>query len=53
MDDLREWLAREASADNGLRAHFPIEIRWTCEDDIWLSPSFGRETTWIGVVTYR
>jgi L-gulonolactone oxidase len=33
--------------------HFPIEVRWSREDDIWLSPSYGRETVWIGIVTYR
>lgn len=51
LADLREWLEH---ADHGkLCVHFPIEIRWTCADDIWLSPSYGRETCWIGVVTYR
>ncbi len=53
LSEMRSWLAEEAAAHDGLRIHFPIEIRWTCEDDIWLSPSYGRETTWIGVVTYR
>jgi L-gulonolactone oxidase len=50
---MRDWLDKEELDPNGLRVHFPIEIRWSCEDDIWLSPSYGRETTWIGVVTYR
>lgn len=53
LSDLRAWLADEAADTNGLRVHFPIEIRWSCADEIWLSPSYGRETTWIGVVTYR
>ncbi|KAK4688141.1 L-gulonolactone oxidase, partial [Tremellales sp. Uapishka_1] len=53
LEEMREWLDREASDPNGLRVHFPIEVRWSREDDIWLSPSYGRETTWIGVVTYR
>jgi len=51
--ELREWLDSERADPNGIRPHFPIEIRWTCGDDIWLSPSYGLETTWIGVVTYR
>ncbi|ORY30569.1 D-arabinono-1,4-lactone oxidase [Naematelia encephala] len=51
--EMREWLNREAGDSGGLRIHFPIEIRWSCADDIWLSPSYGRETTWIGVVSYR
>lgn len=50
---MREWLEREAADADGLRIHFPIEIRWSAADDIWLSPSYGRETTWIGVVSYR
>lgn len=50
---MRRWLDAEAASEGGLRVHFPIEIRWTCGDDIWLSPSYGRETTYIGVVTYR
>ena len=53
LEEMRCWLETEARARDGLRIHFPIEIRWSCEDDIWLSPSYGRETTWIGVVTYR
>lgn len=53
MAEMRQWLDAEAAAPNGLRVHFPVEIRWSAADDIWLSPSYGRETTWIGVVTYR
>lgn len=43
----------EAADPNGLRVHFPVEIRWSAPDNIPLSPSYGRETCWIGVVTYR
>ncbi|ORX37208.1 D-arabinono-1,4-lactone oxidase [Kockovaella imperatae] len=53
MSELRSWLQEEAERRNGIRVHFPIEIRWSCADDIWLSPSVDRDTTWIGVVTYR
>lgn len=53
LQELREWLDREAADPKGLRAHFPLEIRWSCADDIFLSPSSGRETTWIGIVSYR
>lgn len=53
LQELREWLDREAADPKGLRAHFPLEIRWSCADDIYLSPSNGRETTWIGIVSYR
>lgn len=53
LEEMRRWLDAEATAPDGLRVHFPVEIRWSAADDIWLSPSYGRETTWIGVVTYR
>lgn len=53
MQEMKKWLDREAADPAGLRVHFPIEIRWSCADDIWLSPSYGRDTCWIGVVTYR
>lgn len=53
LQELREWLDGEAADPKGLRAHFPLEIRWSAADDIYLSPSYGRETTWIGIVSYR
>ncbi|WVN90533.1 uncharacterized protein L203_105769 [Cryptococcus depauperatus CBS 7841] len=53
LREIRKWLDREATNANRLYSHFPIEIRWSSADDIWLSPSYGRETCWIGIVTYR
>jgi hypothetical protein len=53
LEAINEWLEEERKSAKGLRVHFPIEVRWSCEDDIWLSPSYGKETCWIGVVTYR
>lgn len=53
LRELRVWLEAEMAKSAGLTCHFPIEVRWSREDDIWLSPSFGRETVWIGIVTYR
>lgn len=32
---------------------FPIEIRFSKEDDIWLSPAYGRTSCWIGIVKYK
>ena len=37
----------------GLRPHFPIEIRFSDGDDIWLSPSNGKKTCWIGIIQYK
>ncbi|KIJ47169.1 hypothetical protein M422DRAFT_226339 [Sphaerobolus stellatus SS14] len=53
LRDLGDWLDREISSPHGIRPHFPIEIRFSKEDDIWLSPSYGRKTTWIGLVQYK
>ncbi|TXT15992.1 hypothetical protein VHUM_00495 [Vanrija humicola] len=53
LDEIKVWLDAEAADPNGQRVHFPIEIRWSAADDIWLSPSQGRETVWIGLVTFR
>ena len=53
LSALNEWLQRELREPNGLRPHFPIEIRFTAPDDITVSPSFGRKTTWIGIIQYR
>ena len=41
---LRAMIKREK-----LYVHFPIEIRWTKGEDIMLSPSYGRETCYIGM----
>lgn len=53
LSEMKVWLDKEAADPKGLRAHFPIEIRWSCADEIWLSPSQGKETCWIGLVTFR
>ncbi|ORX57987.1 L-gulonolactone/D-arabinono-1,4-lactone oxidase, partial [Hesseltinella vesiculosa] len=36
-----------------LKVHFPVEIRFVDEDDVWLSPAYGRKTCYIGVIMYR
>lgn len=45
---VREWI--DAS---GLQITFPIEVRFTAGDDIWLSTANGRETCYIAVHVYR
>ncbi|KDQ65180.1 hypothetical protein JAAARDRAFT_202396 [Jaapia argillacea MUCL 33604] len=35
-----------------LRPHLPAEIRFS-EDEIWLSPSYGRRTGWIRITQYK
>lgn len=53
LRELRDWLDEEHADPQGLRPHFPIEIRFSDVDDIWLSPSFGQRTTWIGIIQYK
>jgi len=55
IDAVEEGLTKlkeiQGSAD--VTAHFPIEIRFTSGDDIWLSPSYQRDSAWIGIIMYR
>ncbi|KAK7055145.1 FAD-binding PCMH-type domain-containing protein [Favolaschia claudopus] len=51
--ELGEWLEGEMGRWEGERPHFPIEIRFSKADDLWLSPSNGEETCWIGIVVFK
>lgn len=53
LRDLRSWLAAEHEDPHGLRPHFPIEIRFSAPDEIFLSPSNGHRTCWLGIVQYK
>ncbi|QJD84422.1 D-arabinono-1,4-lactone oxidase [Cohnella herbarum] len=46
--EMRETMAREK-----YRVFFPIECRFAREDDIWLSPAYGRNSAYIAVHMYR
>jgi len=35
------------------KVHLPVEVRFTKGDDIWMSPAYGRDTAWIGVIVYK
>ncbi|OZJ03764.1 hypothetical protein BZG36_03071 [Bifiguratus adelaidae] len=40
--------------ESNLRVHFPVEIRFVdADENVWLSPSYGRKTCYIGVIMYR
>lgn len=43
---------RQMISDRGYRVHLPIEVRFVAKDDIWLSPCFGRDSCYIGVIAY-
>ncbi|KAF8331938.1 D-arabinono-1,4-lactone oxidase-domain-containing protein [Cantharellus anzutake] len=53
LRDVKKWLDEEHSKKGGLRPHFPIEVRCSEAEDIWLSPGFGRENCWIGIIVYK
>ncbi|GAA6036192.1 hypothetical protein JCM8097_006825 [Rhodosporidiobolus ruineniae] len=54
LSALEQWHT-DALYEKGypLKAHFPIEIRWTKEDDVWLSPTYGQRGTYLGAIQYR
>lgn len=38
---------------SGFNVHMPVEVRFTPADDAWLSPAWGRETCYIGIIMYK
>lgn len=53
---LRTFFDEEFAKSDGIRPHFPLEIRFSAPDDIWLSPSEGSSgggTCWLGIVMYK
>lgn len=50
---LRTWLDEEHARDDGVRPHFPVEVRFVDADGIWLSHCYGRKTCFIGVIQFR
>lgn len=46
--EMREKMDREK-----YRVFFPIECRFAREDDIWLSPAYGRNSAYVAVHMYR
>ncbi|KAJ7619527.1 D-arabinono-1,4-lactone oxidase-domain-containing protein [Roridomyces roridus] len=56
---LQTYLKAEQEREGGERPHFPIEVRWSSGDNLWLSPAGDRgdggdgETCWIGIVVFK
>lgn len=46
--EMRQLMDKENYA-----VHFPIECRYVAADDIWLSPSYGRDSAYIAVHMYK
>ncbi|THU93852.1 gulonolactone oxidase Lgo1 [Dendrothele bispora CBS 962.96] len=53
LRELHHYFREENADPEGARTHFPIEVRFSAPDDIWLSPSNGCQTCWIGIVQYK
>jgi len=53
LRELHDWFQSEFVDPHGLRPNCLLEIRFSDADDIWLSPSYGRKTCWIGIVQYK
>lgn len=53
LKELQKWLESELEDWNGLRHHFPIEIRFSAQDDVWLSPTYETPGCYIGIVQYK
>ncbi|KAF6750786.1 D-arabinono-1,4-lactone oxidase-domain-containing protein [Ephemerocybe angulata] len=51
--EFRTWIEGEISDPSGIRPHFPIEVRFSAGDDLWMSPSHSEETCWIGIVQFK
>ncbi|GJJ13989.1 hypothetical protein Clacol_008246 [Clathrus columnatus] len=50
---LSKYIQEELGRSDGIRPHFPFEIRFSEEDDVWLSPAYQRRTCWIGIAQYK
>jgi len=46
-------LAAALRSRPGLYLSFPVDIRFSAADDIWLSPAYGRDTAWVGIPAKR
>ncbi|CAN8004564.1 unnamed protein product [Ixodes hexagonus] len=46
---LKEWIDNTPET----YVHIPVEIRFVREDDIFISPAFGRDSCYINIIMYR
>ncbi|KAJ1802747.1 D-arabinono-1,4-lactone oxidase [Coemansia sp. RSA 2598] len=53
LRQLRIWINSEARKPKGVRVHFPVEVRFVKDTDVWLSPAYGQTVCYIGVIMYR
>lgn len=55
IENTREALERLKNMINekNFYAHFPVEVRFVKGDDIYISPCYGRDSCFIGIIMYR
>ncbi|KAF9959674.1 hypothetical protein BGZ72_009030 [Mortierella alpina] len=53
IDEKNEHALKVVKKEAGLKVHFPIEIRFVKKDDVWLSPAYGVDSCYIGIIMYR
>ncbi|KAJ2688892.1 D-arabinono-1,4-lactone oxidase, partial [Coemansia spiralis] len=53
LRQLRIWINAEEQKPDGVRVHFPIEVRFVKDSNVWLSPAYGQTVCYIGVIMYR
>ena len=46
-------VADTLKAARRLVAHFPIEVRFSAPDDIWLSPAYHSAVAFVGIIAYK
>lgn len=54
-ENFKECLAEVKACieKENFKVHFPLELRFAKQDDIWLSPAYGRDSAYIAVHMYR
>lgn len=52
LKELHAQISEDKVSNGGFKPDFPIEVRFSDADDIYLSPCYKRKTCWIGIVRY-
>ncbi|CAB4422990.1 unnamed protein product [Rhizophagus irregularis] len=50
LERLYDWINNNKE---NVFVHYPVEVRFSDKDDIWLSPAYNRKVCYIGVIMYR
>ena len=48
LTELHSWIS-----SRGFPAHFPVEVRFVKQDNIYLSPCYGQDSCYINIIMYR